>query len=450
MTNNDEVVFDEKSGISLEEQKEILSKINGIAEKNRQLLSQNASVVKPGEKIAINAKKSGAVFPLAFNIAAVVIMLAGVLFLVSLQEKKDTQVRTEGAVLNLTERALIEDIRRDTAAKIASKEQEMEAISSRLAEVDAQLARLYSGDQILNEEQLAAQEDLLVLQNSYRVDLAALYEERSQILEDSRSKEAALRAQLEERAKEFAASQMRSSSELDSAARELDRLTSEQERIFAIDAHMAGGFISINELVQNSRFDQAAQTVENLRQFNNNNSVSSSRSFQARREFYSQAINSMEAMINEVRSTGGDGMGTQQRELQARNSQLEETVAELQMNLDTLNDEISSGSSAQSRRLRELEETVSSLRAANSSLESTVAARNRTITSLESTAAERNRTVTSLESTVSERNRTITSLESEKTDLSRTVADLQSQNASQEQEIASLRNQLTTIRQILE
>ena len=450
MTNNDEVVFDEKSGISLEEQKEILSKINGIAEKNRQLLSQNASVVKPGEKIAINAKKSGAVFPLAFNIAAVVIMLAGVLFLVSLQEKKDTQVRTEGAVLNLTERALIEDIRRDTAAKIASKEQEMEAISSRLAEVDAQLARLYSGDQILNEEQLAAQEDLLVLQNSYRVDLAALYEERSQILEDSRSKEAALRAQLEERAKEFAASQMRSSSELDSAARELDRLTSEQERIFAIDAHMAGGFISINELVQNSRFDQAAQTVENLRQFNNNNSVSSSRSFQARREFYSQAINSMEAMINEVRSTGGDGMGTQQRELQARNSQLEETVAELQMNLDTLNDEISSGSSAQSRRLRELEETVSSLRSANSSLESTVAARNRTITSLESTAAERNRTVTSLESTVSERNRTITSLEAEKTDLSRTVADLQSQNASQEQEIASLRNQLTTIRQILE
>jgi len=434
MANNDEVVFDSSSGISVEEQKEILSKINGIAEKNRQLLSQNASVVKSGEKIAINAKKSGAVFPVAFNIAAVVIMLGGGLLLVSLNEKKDAQVRTGDAVLNLTERALIEDIRRDTAAKIASKEQEIAMISSRLAEVDAQLARLYSGDQILDDEQLAAQEDLLSLQNMYRTGLDALREERSQILEDSRSREAGLRAQLEERNREFAAAQSRSSNELDSAMMELDRLTSEQERIAAIDAHMAGGFTSINELVQNSRFDQAAQTVESLRQFNNSNFVSSSRSFQARREFYNQALYSMEAMINEMRMTGGDSLGTsaQQRELQERNSQLEETVAEMQRTIDALN----SGSSGQSLRLRELEEAVSSLRTANSSLEAAV--------------SERNRTITSLESTVAERNRTITSLEAEKADLSQTVAELQSQNESRDQEIARLNNQISNIRQALE
>jgi hypothetical protein len=38
MTNNEEINFDEKSGISIEEQQEILSNINSIAEKNRESL----------------------------------------------------------------------------------------------------------------------------------------------------------------------------------------------------------------------------------------------------------------------------------------------------------------------------------------------------------------------------------------------------------------------------
>jgi len=420
MTSNDEVVFDTTSGISVEEQREIFSQINGIAEKNRRLLSQSVSSAKP----EINAKKSGAFFPVAFNIAAIVIMLGGAFFIVSLNGKKDAQVRTGDAVYNLTERALIEEIRRESEVKIASKDQEIEAISSRLAEVDSRLARLFSDGQILNNDQLASQRDLLALQDTYRSGLAVLREERSQILEDYRSREAALRAQLEERTRDFAVSQTRSSGEPDSAVRELDRLASEQDRITAIDAQMAGGFASVNELVQNSRFDQAAQIVEGLRQLNNNNYVSSSRSFQSRREFYSQALHSMEAMINEMRKTGGAGNGAdlQQGELQERNARLEETAAQMQRTIDALNDTLNSGSTEQSLLLSQLEETVSSLRAANSSLESTVA----------------------------ERNRTIASLESEKTALSQTAAELRSQNESKDQEIVRLNNRLNNIQAALQ
>jgi len=447
MMEAEEIVLDEKFGISTEEQKEILSEINGIAEKNRRLLSHNASAVKTGEKLAVDAKKSGAIFPLAFNIAAVVILLGGGLLLISLNEKKDAQVRAGGAVFNLTERALIEDIRKDTAAKIALKEQEITEISTRLAEVDAQLVRLYPSDQILNDEQLAAQNNLLSLQNSYRIDLSALREERAQILEDARSREAMLRA-------EFAAAQMQSSGELDSARRELALLTGEQEKIAAIDAQMAGGFASINESVQNSRFDQALQTVESLRQFNNSNSVSTSRSFQSRREFYNQALFSLETMIGEIRksdtqnsNSANTDVDTQQRELQERNIQLEETAAGLQRTIDTLNAAISSSQTQQLSRAAELEETVSSLRAANSSLESTVTERDRTVTSLESTVAARDRSVASLEATVAERNRTITSLETEKAGLSQTVAELQAVNSTQEQEITRLNNRLNNILQ---
>ena len=406
MAETEAVVFDEKSGISVDEQKEILSKIDGIAEKNRRSLSEGAPAVK--------AKKSGAVFPLVINIAALVILAGGGLFLVSFYGEKDAQVRTGGAVYNLTEQALIEEIRKDTAIKIASKEREIAAIYSRLEEVDAQLSQIYSSHQGLNGEQLADQERLLSLQITYRTDLAALQEERSQILEDSRSREAKLRAQLEERAREFTAAQEKSSSELNSAMSELERLTNEQERIAAIDAQMAGGLTNISSLVQNGRYDQAAQSVENLRLFCNTNTYTSYRSYQSRKEFYNQAINSVETMINEVYKSGGV-TPSQQFDLQVKNSQLEETIAEMQKTIDSF----STGSSDQARRLRELEESVSSLRALNSSLERTVA----------------------------EKDRTVSSLETEKTGLTQTVTELRTANSAQEQEIARLRNQINNILQ---
>jgi len=61
MTNTNEnqfdVNFDESSGISIEEQKEILSKIDSITEKNRNIFSSGAK-----GKNKINAKKRGAFF----------------------------------------------------------------------------------------------------------------------------------------------------------------------------------------------------------------------------------------------------------------------------------------------------------------------------------------------------------------------------------------------------
>lgn len=423
MAETQEVVFDAKSGISVEEQKEILSQINSIAEKNRRLLSQNASALQAGAKqgSVINAKKNGAFFPLAINIAAVVVLCAGALLLISSNGKMDAQVRTGGAVYNLTERALIEDIRRDTAQKIAAKEKEIASIASRLDEVDSELFQLYSNNQDLNAEQLAAQQRLLSMHNVFREELATLQEERSQILEDSRSREARLRAQFEERTREIAAAQQRAAGELDSAVGELERLTNEQERIAAIDAQLSGGLAAINAYMKDSQYDQAAQTIASLRYFCNNNALASSRSFQSKREFYNQALNFIEAMIADVRGNSGvrsADVGVEQADLQARNVQLQDTIAEMQKTIDAFN----SGSSGQSRRLSELEEIVSSLRG----------------------------NVSSLETSAVEKDRTISTLQGQNANLSQTVTTLQSANSTQEQEITNLRNQLAIIRQALQ
>jgi chromosome segregation ATPase len=432
--NENEIIIDNKHGISIEEQQEILSGINKIAEKNRQSLSHNmpADKLKSGKQPVINAKKSGALFPLIINIAAIVILAGGALFLVSFNNRKDAQVRVGNVVFDTTERALIEEIRRDTAARIAEKENEINSINSRLEDVDAQLLLLYSSNIELTAEQLTAQERLLSMQAAYRTDLSALHEERSQILEASRSREARLRALLEERNREFAAAQQQASRELDTAMSELERLASEQERAAALDAQLAGGLGAVAILMQNNQLDQAAHAVESLRVLCNTGALAVSRSFQPRREFYNQAFNSMEIAIEEMRRSTAAGAAEENRDLAVRNLQLEESIAEMQRTITSF----SADSTGQAHRLVELEESVTSLRTANSALETASAEKDRTISSLESERVTLGQNVNTLNQNVST--------------LNQTVADLRHVNAEQEQEIVNLSSQLALIRQVIQ
>jgi len=410
MADNNEIIFDAASGISVEEQKEILDKINGIAEKNRIMLSQGAGSQKSkkrGKAPVINAKKSGAFFPLAVNITAVVILCGCVMFLVFFNVRADAGVRTGNAVYNLTEKALVEEIRKDTAEKIAEKEMEISLISFRLKEVGERLLQLQSGNQDLTGEQLAAREQLLALQNSYGENLSVLQDERSRILEDARSKEAVLRAQIE---------QTTVSANTDSAMIELERLSGEQKKIAAIDAHLAGGLASVSVLVQTGQYEQAASTIESLRLLCNNNSLAAARSYQPKKEIYNQAIDSMETIVEEMRKF--QAVNSEGWALYEKNTQLEETVAEMQKTIDAF----SAGNSGQARRLTEMEESISTLRAS----------------------------VSSLDARVTERDRTISSLNTEKATLTQTVTDLQTLNEAQAQDITGLRSRLETIQQTLQ
>ena len=454
MMKSDEIILDSKSGISIEEQKEILAKINGIAEKNRRSLAQGIGV-KSGEKPVIKAKKSTAVFPLIVNIVAVAILAGGGFFLVSFNGRMDAQIKTGTAVYNHMERTLIDEIRKDTAAKIAAKESEISLISSRLEEVDVQLMRLFSTNQELTAEQLAAQEGLLALQNTYRADLSNLREERSQILEDSRSREARLRSQLDERTKEFAAAQESSSRELDSAMSELERLTGEQERIAAIDAQLAGSLPAVSAFIQNGNYNQAAQAVTNMRYLFNDSAFASARAYQSKREFYNNAINFMELLINEGQKNSISFAITSQN-LQSQNTRLEDTISQMQGDIESF----SADNESMTRRIAELEQTVSSLRTTNTSQQAAIAEHTQTITGLRSTnasqqtiIAERERTIRTLEADKTELNQTITGLRSANStqqtanaELTQTVARLRSTNESQAQEITNLRSQIDELR----
>jgi uncharacterized coiled-coil protein SlyX len=295
MAGND-VVFDSSSGISVEEQKEILSKINGIAERRRRHLSQ------AGEETEVRAKKNSAFFPLLVNAAALLILCGGAWFIFYFNGKKDVQVRQGTGVYDLTEKALIDEIRKD------------------------------------------------------------------------------------------------------SAMGELAQLSNDQDRAAAIEAQLAGGLAAISELIRDAKYDQAAQSIENFRYINNIGVFSNSRASQAKREFYNKAIDSMETMITHLRITGG----AESIELFNKNSQLEETVAEMQKTIDSY-------SAGSSRRMKEMEDKN-----------------------------------TELQKTVADKEKSIASLETEKSNLTQTVSDLNTVAAEKDQEILGLRSQLTNIRQLLQ
>ncbi|MCL2067040.1 MAG: hypothetical protein FWG99_06210 [Treponema sp.] len=427
MTNDDGIIFDPSSGISVEEQQDILAKINSIAEKNRQSLSQSG-VAGAGKKQRFKAKKSGGAFPVVVNVSALVLLAGGLLLLSSFQGKTEAQVREGARVYNSAERTLLDEIRIETASKIALKEDEIALVISQLEGIEVELEELHSSNQELTGEQLAAQARLLALQEEHLLSMALLQEERSLILEESRANEAALRAQLESRTSELASGH----EELSLARSELERLTNDMERAAAIEAQLGGGFASVHDLIRRDRLAEASEALANLRLFLNTPSFQRVRSIQSRRDFYTQTINSLEALVDETRKNQAAGYsfseGDAERELnnlQLKNTQLEETVSDMNRTIAAL----SSGSTGLAEHLAELEITLSDLRTEKTSLEINIADQDRLISSLEAETA-------GLAQTVSVRDGTI--------------RNLQTTNASQADEISNLNTQLVIVRQAMQ
>jgi len=139
---HDEIVFDTNSGISEEEQREILAKINSITEKNRLSLGHaiDANQIagnksgKKGKK-RFKAKKTGGLFPILVNAAAIAALTGGFLMLFFFQGKTDAQVREGTRIINSAERVLIDEIMRETS--IDSARSEMERLSQEQAQAAA-------------------------------------------------------------------------------------------------------------------------------------------------------------------------------------------------------------------------------------------------------------------------------------------------------------------------
>ena len=440
MSNNEidgeivnEIVFDKNSGISKEEQQEILKQINGIAEKNRRSLSAGADD-GGGEKgkkknRRFKAKKSGGLFPVLVNVIAVLALAGGGFALYALQGKTDVQARKGTNFYNSAERLLIEEIRRETASRLENKESEIASISSRLEEVDAELRELHSDNVELTAEQRAAQARLQSLREEYSASLARLQDERSSLLEDARAKEAELQVQLQNRSRELAIVAERSSAAIEITRNELER---QQSQAAVIEAQMAAFFANLHEQISENRLDDAAATVQSMRTFLHTIPFQALPSIQARRELYAQSINAFETMIEETRKNQialSSGVMPLDRSAEALLAELQEKNARLEQ-------DIAAAGSGANRRITELRADVTRLENANKTLENT----NRTLTA---SSREKDSAIATLRQQNTERDSTIATLRQQNTERDNTINTLRQQNAEWDNTIATLRQQNT-------
>jgi chromosome segregation ATPase len=430
MTNNNQensgIVIDPKSGISEEEQRQILAQINSIAEKNRLSLSEGNN--GKGKKPRFKAKRSGGVFPVVINIAAVAALAGGLFLLSSMHGKTDAHVRTGAKVYNSAERALIEEIRKETLSLLEAKENEISLISSKLEEIDAELLSTLSGGG-LTAEGKQNRERLLALQEEYRSTLSGLQDERSQILEDARAKEAVLQAQLESRARELAAVSQQSAEAIGLAHGELERLEKEQNQAAAVEAEMGAFFANLNRQVADNRLDEAAGTIKTARDFINTPAFQALRSIQARKDMYLRTINAFEAMIDETRKYQA-ALNNENPFLEGNPiSDMQSTIARLEQNLaekEKTIDALSSQGSGASRRLNELERANNALQTEKRQLE-------RTNSTLQTQNSQLERTNNTLQTQNSQLERTNNTLRTQNSQLTADL-DKQTQTAAATQQ----------------
>ena len=446
-----EIVIDASAGISVEEQRDILVQINGIAEKNRQSLSAGTETGgKTGKRF--KAKKSGRLFPVLVNVFALAVLAGGFFALYSLQSEVDVQAREGTRLFSDLERALIDEIRRETGYLLAAKDREITSILSSLADVETQLNALIVGSEVLTLEQQAMESALRIQQDERRAALALAREERSRILDEARSREAALLAQIEARNRELAAVADRHATELDAAREELARLAREQAQSAAVEAQVAGFFANIHSQVSESRFNEAEHTIGELRDFINAPSFQGIRAIQARRDLYAQAAGTLEVLLEEYLATHAAMIaGVLPLDLDDE-ARLQEEIAHLERALEERESTISAlgaGATGATQRITQLESSVGDLQRTNSALQTDNTRLNTQVSTLQGNLNTQTQEATGLRQQVATNQAQITELNQQLTTFRGQVPVLQEELRVVRDHVESRNSQVTLFDQAL-
>ena len=273
-SDREEFAFDPESGIPREEQKEILAEIEKLA-------SQSRISVSP-ESFAVKAAKKGILFPVIVIIAAIVAAGAGFAVFSFLFQRGETQIAREDTSTITAEGKLIEQVKRESEARLQEKNQQIGQIQGRLAEIDkqrqdlqanmdakvrdresqlraamtaemdaekARLQKLGLTDEAIQkrlaelseqknaantkeldsfraqaeEERRKSEAALKEQQDSFNASLAQANAERQQVLSDSKQREVDLQAQLAQKTKENESAQAQ-------AQQQLQELTSQKQQ----------------------------------------------------------------------------------------------------------------------------------------------------------------------------------------------------------------------------
>ncbi|MGD9941044.1 MAG: hypothetical protein AB7T74_14715 [Clostridia bacterium] len=343
-----EFVFDEKSGISREDQQEILKHIDTVAKANKILSGPEIWKVRP--------RKRGVAVPLMVNLVGALVLVGGLFGLGQLFPDQGTQVESETVLLASAEGRLLQEIKREAEGRILEKDREIASIQERMAAIDNERASLLAGietrikakeaelraqldeelererqrliseglsEEIIQErlkifeqekmaafqleldtyakqaeaERLAIQANLDSAKAQFQKELSDLSTERQRILNESREREEALRQQLDERNQALEAERTRTAETIQTAQAQLARLNEDLAKAKAAEDQLLGLYASTRQALREGRVDDAARNLTSLRNYLADPGVVNLATLQTRREADLFAVDLIERAV---------------------------------------------------------------------------------------------------------------------------------------------------------
>lgn len=342
------LVFDQSSGISREDQREILKHIDQVAKSSRILAGPDTWKVKP--------KNRGIMLPIMVNVIGLAIMAGGLFGIRALFSNDTADQTSESVMLSSAEGKLLQEIKREAEGKLQDKDREIAAIQEKMAALDQEREQLASSvetrikakeaelrDALKNElekerqrliaeglseaaiqerlkefekkkseefksqltefskkaeaEKLALQADLDRAKSEFNKTLSDATSERQKIQEESRAREQELRAQLNEKDKALEAERARTAQSLDAAQAELGKLNEAASAAKAAEDRLLGLYGSARQALRDGRIDDAESTLKSIKSYTSDPKIASIASLQARRELDLFAMDLIEKSI---------------------------------------------------------------------------------------------------------------------------------------------------------
>jgi chromosome segregation ATPase len=250
-------------------------------------------------------------FPILVNAGAMLLLASGLLLLFNLQRTDAVEIRESGAVLGLTERALIREIRNEAKSQLAEKDTAIDAMNKRIEEVDVELRRLDSLE-TLTDEQRETMEELRNQEGVYRESLAQLQIDKAKILTSARireaeatQREANLRGQIREQAGMLEDLSAQSKAEIENARNELVKLSGDAEKTALVEKQLSGFYANISRHIENRQYNEAADGIAALKEYLATPSLSSIKAIRSRQESDAAAVNSLSVLLSEAEQRSG-------------------------------------------------------------------------------------------------------------------------------------------------
>ncbi len=313
----EEFAFDPDSGITREEQKEIRQEIEKVASRSRMKVSP--------EMFAVKAAKQGVLFPILVNVGAIVALAAGLAVLYLLFQRGESQAARQDTTAITAEGKLLEEVKKESEARLQEKNQQIGQIQGRLAEIDKQRQDLQANmdakvqaretqlraamsaeldaersrlqkqgfsDQDIQKRlsdleaqknaqfnsQLAAfkaqadvdrkksESALQDLRTQFNADLGKANADRQQVLSDSRQREADLQAQLAQKTQELQSAQAQTQ-------QQLATLTSQKQQEDLVSQQLVGLYTVAQTDIAAKNYPKALTSLQAISSYVNSADV---------------------------------------------------------------------------------------------------------------------------------------------------------------------------------